>query len=431
MAAGLFARPARSQPESRRARAVIAGTIGNFVEWYDWALYGLMFPFFAGQLFPGTDTSSRISALSVLAISFLMRPVGAAVLGAYGDRKGRKSGLAATILLMGGSSLLFAVVPSYAAAGWLAPALVILARFGQGIATGGEYGASSAYLTEWAKPGRRAFTASFQQVCVGLGVLGASASVTILSALLSDTAMHDWGWRIPFAIGAVAGLVGLWLRSKVAEPEPYQNLERSGTVERAPLREMLGAHRKAALLLGGLSLSGFVTYYMWLTYLPSYANITTGIDKASASLTNTIGLAVFAVVLPFIAILSDRIGRKPTLLIYSVGTVLLAYPLLTGLTGGFGNLLLIGTAGLLLQAFSSATLTPLYAELFPARVRTVGIALPYAVCGALFAGTAPLIMEAFADAHINWAAPVYVIAVALITTVVVWRMPETKDRSLA
>lgn len=413
-----------------RVRAVVAGTIGNFVEWYDWALYGFLFPFFAGELFPGTGSSSRISALVVLAISFLMRPVGAAILGAYADRRGRKAGLTATILLMGAASLLFAVTPTYGTIGVLAPVLVVLARLAQGLATGGEYGSSSAFLAEWARPGRRAFTASFQQVSVGLGALVASASVTVLTAFLSEAAMHSWGWRIPFLIGALAGLVGLWLRVGTAEPEAYRKLTETGTVSHRPLRDMLTTHRKAALLLAGLSMSGFVTYYMWLTYLPAYANLTTGINKASASLTNTIGLAVFVVVLPLVALLCDRIGRRPTLLIYSVGMVLLAWPLLHGLNGGFTNLLVVSMAGLLLQAFSSATLTPLYAELFPSHVRTVGIALPYALCGAVFGGTAPLIMETFADHRWFAAAPIYVIAVALVGTVIYWRMRETKDVTL-
>ncbi|HEY3504713.1 MAG TPA: MFS transporter [Actinocatenispora sp.] len=419
-----------SRVPTGRVRAVVAGTIGNFVEWYDWALYGFLFPFFAVELFPGSASSSRISALVVLAISFLMRPVGAAILGAYADRRGRKAGLTATILLMGGASLLFALTPSYGAVGWLAPVLVVLARLAQGIATGGEYGSSSAFLAEWAKPGRRAFTASFQQVSVGLGALVASASVTVLSSALPEHAMQGWGWRIPFLLGAVAGLVGLWLRVGVREPEAYRKLAETDGVSQTPLRDMLTTHRKAALLLAGLSLSGFVTYYMWLTYLPAYANITTGIDKSAASLTNTIGLAVFVVLLPFVALLCDRIGRRPTLLVYSVGMVLLAYPLLHSLDGSFPNLLVVSLVGLVLQSFSSATLTPLYAELFPSRVRTVGIALPYALCGALFGGTAPLLMETFADHRWYAAAPIYVIVVALIGTVVFWRMRETKDVKL-
>ncbi|HEV7906791.1 MAG TPA: MFS transporter [Pseudonocardiaceae bacterium] len=429
MASGLAA-PQDTRTRTGRTKAVFAGTIGNFVEWYDWALYSFLFPFFALELFPGSGASKRVSALVVLAISFLMRPVGAAILGAYADRKGRKAGLTVTILLMGGASLLIAVTPSYASAGWLTPAMVVLARLVQGIATGGEYGSSSAFLAEWAAPGKRAFTASFQQVSVGLGALAASASVTLLTSLLDDGAMQSWGWRVPFVLGAVAGLIGLWVRMTADEPEAYRKLTEHGTVSASPLREMLTTHRRSALLLAGLSLSGFVTYYMWLTYMPAYANITTGIPKSQASLANTISLAVFVLVLPFAAILSDRVGRRPTLLIYSIGMVVLAWPLLRSLDGSFGTLLLVSVVGIVLQAFSSATLTPLYAELFPARVRTVGIALPYALCGALFGGTAPLIMESFANHHLYALAPVYVIVVALIATVVFWRMRETKDVQL-
>lgn len=413
-----------------RIHAVIAGTVGNFVEWYDWALYAFLFPFFSHAFFPGSNESARLSTLVVFAISFLMRPLGGALLGSYGDRRGRKAGLTLTILLMGGASLLIAIAPTYSAVGWLAPAVLIIARLLQGLATGGEYGASSAFLTEWAKPGRRAFTASFQQISVGLGVLAASLSATILTSLLSDHTMSSWGWRLPFLVGAVASMVGLWIRRSAAEPEAFRSISGQGTVSKSPLRLMLTEHRRAALWLAGLSIPGFITYYMWLTYLPAFANLTTGISKSQASLANTISLCLFVLLLAPIAILCDRIGRRATLLIYGFGTLILVWPLLHFLSGTFASMLIVSMIGVSLQAFSSATLTPLYAELFPPQVRTVGIALPYALTGAIFGGTVPLVMELFATHKWFIAAPIYVMAACLVGIFFYLRMPETRGVDL-
>jgi MHS family alpha-ketoglutarate permease-like MFS transporter len=309
---------------SGSAGALAGGTIGNFVEWFDWSVYGFFVPYFASQFFPGGGTSATLSTLLVFAISFFMRPVGAAVLGVYADRRGRRHGMTLTILLMAAGSLLIAIAPSYGAVGWIAPALLIAGSLLQGFSTGGEFGTSASFLVEWAKPGRRAFAGSFQQVSVVLGILCASPSATVLTRVLDDHSLSSWGWRIPFALGAVIG-IGLYIRRRLTEPEVFRRLEEAAQRERRPLSTMAAGHRRSAWFVFGISIAGSVITYMWLTYLPTYAVLTAHANKADAQLANTIALAFFMVVLPFAALLSDRFGRRPTMLVYAVAFVILPF----------------------------------------------------------------------------------------------------------
>lgn len=408
------------------ARALAGGTIGNFVEWFDWSLYGFFAPYFASQFFPGGGTAATLSTLLVFAISFLMRPVGATVLGVYADRHGRRHGMTLTILLMAAGSLLIAVSPTYGSVGWLAPAVLVLGRLLQGFSTGGEFGTSASFLVEWAKPGRRAFAGSFQQVSVVLGILCASFSATVLTRTLDAGAMASWGWRVPFALGAVIGLIGLYIRRQLTEPDAFRELERTGQREDRPLGRMAAGHRRGAWFIFGFSIAGSVITYMWLTYMPAYAVLTVHANKADAQLANTIALAFFVVLLPFAALLSDRFGRRPTMLVYAVAFVVLPFPLLHTLTGSFGSVLFVSLVGMAFLALNHSNLATLFAEQFPPQVRTIGIALPYAISNAIFGGTAPSVMQFFGARHNLWAVPLYVSVCALVTGLFFYFMRETR-----
>lgn len=408
-------------------RALAGGTIGNFVEWYDWSVFGFFSPYFATQFFPGSTTAATLSTLLVFAISFFMRPVGAAVLGIYADRRGRKHGMTLTILLMAVGSLLIAVAPSYAAVGVLAPIVLILGRLLQGCSTGGEFGTSASFLVEWARPGRRAFAGSFQQVSVCLGILLASLSATVLTRVLDETALGVWGWRIPFAIGAVIGLIGLYIRRKLEEPAAFKNLEATGTRAARPMADLAKGHRRGAMFVFGISIAGSVITYMWLTYMPAYAVHAVGADKADAQLANTIALALFVVALPFAAKLSDRFGRRPTMLVYAAGFVVLPFPLLYSMNASFVSILLVEVAGIAFLTLNHSNLATVFAEMFPPQVRTIGIALPYAISNAIFGGTAPNVMEFFGSRGNLWAVPLCVSVCALVTGVFIFTMRETKD----
>jgi MHS family alpha-ketoglutarate permease-like MFS transporter len=412
---------------SGTAGALAGGTIGNFVEWFDWSVYGFFAPYFASQFFPGGGTSATLSTLLVFAISFFMRPVGAAVLGVYADRRGRRHGMTLTILLMAAGSLLIAIAPTYGAVGWLAPAILIAGRLLQGFSTGGEFGTSASFLVEWAKPGHRAFAGSFQQVSVVLGILCASLSATVLTRVLDDHSLSSWGWRIPFALGAVIGLIGMYIRRRLTEPEVYRSLEETGQRERRPLSTMAAGHRRGAWFVFGISIAGSVITYMWLTYLPMYAVLTAHANKADAQLANTIALAFFVVVLPLAALLSDRFGRRPTMLVYAAAFVILPFPLLSMLGSSFGSVLVVSLVGMAFLALNHSNLATVFAELFPPQVRTIGIALPYAISNAIFGGTAPSVMQFFGSRGNLWAVPLYVSVCALVTGLFFFFMKETKN----
>jgi MHS family alpha-ketoglutarate permease-like MFS transporter len=421
----------RLTPKQRKA--IVAGAIGNTVEWVDWAVYAILAPIFASQFFPGDDpTVALLSTLAVFAVGFVMRPIGGAVLGAYADRRGRKKGLMLTISLMAGAAFVIAITPTYATIGVAAPLILLLARLVQGFSAGGEFGSSSSFLVESAAPRRRAFAGSWQQVSVGAGALIASLMGFVLTSTLSEAAMQSWGWRIAFGVGGLLGLVGLWLRVSVDETESFQRASDQGrTRGRHPIIGMLTEHPRAALRVVGITIAGTLTYYVWVSYMPGYANAAIGIPLEQALLANTIAIAYFLCLLPFVALLSDRYGRKPTLLTFAIGFVVISWPAFQLLeVGTFWSLLLVELIGMTVLAGYSANCAVVMAEQFPAEVRSTGIGLPYALAVAIFGGTAPYITTWMSANGLRGFVWLYVAAAALIGVVVYATMPETKGKEL-
>jgi MHS family alpha-ketoglutarate permease-like MFS transporter len=417
----------------RQRKAIVAGAVGNTVEWVDWAVYSTLAPVFAGQFFPQNDpTAALLSTLAVFAVGFVMRPIGGAVLGAYADRHGRKKGLVLTIGLMAGAALVIAICPTYAAIGIAAPLILLLARLVQGFSAGGEFGSSSSFLVESAAPRRRAFAGSWQQVSVGAGALIASLMGFVLTSTLSEADMQSWGWRVAFAIGGLLGLVGLWLRVSVEETESFRKASDEGrTRRRHPIVGIFTEHPGAALRVVGITIAGTLTYYIWISYMPGYANAAVGIPLSEALLANTLAIAYFLCLLPFVALLSDRYGRKPTLLAFAIGFVVIAYPAFRLLeVGGFWSLLVVELVGVTVLAGYSANCAAVMAEQFPAEVRSTGIGLPYALAVAIFGGTAPYITTWMSANGLRDWVWLYVAAAALIGVVVYATMPETKGREL-
>lgn len=415
----------------KQRKAIVAGAIGNTVEWVDWAVYGTLAPVFASQFFPTEDeVAALLSTLAVFAVGFVMRPIGGAFLGAYADRHGRKKGLMLTISMMAGAAFVIAICPTYAAIGVAAPIILLLARLTQGFSAGGEFGSSSTFLVESAAPKRRAFAGSWQQVSVGAGVLIASVMGTILTSTLSEAAMQSWGWRLAFIVGGLLGLVGLWLRISVEETDSFQQMQADdGRPKGNPLVTMLTKHPRAALRVVGITIAGTLTYYIWISYMPGYANTAVGIPLDRAFLANTIAVAYFLCLLPFVALLSDRIGRKKTLLAFAIGFMVIAYPgfLLLEL-GGFWPLLVVEVAGVTLLAGYSANCAAVMAEQFPPEVRTTGIGLPYSLAVALFGGTAPYITTWMSSHDLRDWVWLYVAAAAAVGVAVYATMPETREK---
>ena len=416
---------------SKQRKAILAGSVGNVIEWLDWALYATLAPLFASQFFDSSDpTAALLATLAVFAVGFVMRPIGGAVLGAYADRHGRKKGLVLTIGLMAVSSILIGLIPTFGAIGTLAPILLVLIRLLQGFSAGGEFGSSSSFLVESAAPGRRAFAGSWQQVSVATGVLLASVTGFTMTSMLSEEAVSSYGWRIAFIVAGLLGLAGLWLRVTVEETDSFRRASAEGkTKQKHPLVGLLRDHPMAALRVVGITIPGTLLYYMWMSYMPGYAKSAMGIDLNQGFLANIIAAGYFICLLPLVGILSDRFGRKPTMLAFVCGFLVFAYPAFQLLgQGTFSVLLIVELIGVTFLAGYSANCAVIMSEQFPPEVRATGIGLPYALAVALFGGTAPYITTWMAGAGYRDLTWIYVSAAALIGVVVYATMPETKGK---
>jgi MHS family alpha-ketoglutarate permease-like MFS transporter len=420
-------------PQGRKA--IIAGGIGNAVEWVDWAVYTTFSSIFAHHFFPkGDPIAALLATLAIFAVGFVMRPVGAAVMGAYADRHGRKKGLVLTIGLMAGSTAVIGFAPTYETVGILSPIILVVARMVQGFSAGGEFGSSSAFLVESAAPRRRAFAGSWQQVSVGAGVLLASGMGAIITSTLSKEALDSWGWRLAFIVAALLGLVGLWLRSSVEETDSFVNAkartEASGEKRRNSVFTMFVKHPGSTLRVFGITIAGTLLYYMWVSYMPTYAAVATGIPLPQALLANFIAVGLFLILLPFAGILSDKIGRKPTMTAFAAGFLLFSWPAFALLNGNFWMLLLIEVIGIILLLGYSANCAVIMAEQFPAEVRATGIGLPYALAVAVFGGTAPYLTTWMNTNGLGQLVWLYCAIAAAIGVVVYATMPETKGKAL-
>ena len=419
------------QPVVRRPlRQLVAASIGNAVEWYDWYAYTFLTVYFATQLFPATadPLAPLLASFAVFAAGFFMRPIGGLLLGSLADRVGRRGALTVTILLMGGGSLLMAILPTYGQVGVLAPILLLLARLIQGLSVGGEFAASTTFLVESAPPRRRGLFASFQYVSTTIGQLVASGLAALLASSLAKPEMQSWGWRVPFAFGAVIALVGLWFRLGAEETHPAQEQLAAGV--RPPLFAALRRYPRQSLLIGAITVAGTVTYYTWTTYFSTYAQVNHGYSAAEALTASTISLAFFAVLQPLVGTLSDRIGRKPVLIAFAAGFAVGLIPALGLVGGGFVALLLVMCAGMIFLSGYTSIAAAINAELFPGHVRASGIGFPYSLTVALFGGTAPLLATWLKDiGHAEWF-PIYVVVLAVFGLVIYVRLPETAHRPL-
>ncbi|MDF3302115.1 MFS transporter [Streptomyces sp. K1PA1] len=416
-------------PTKRPVRQLLAASVGNAVEWYDWYAYTFLATYIAAEIFPpgaGSSLVPLLSTFAVFAVGFFMRPVGGLLMGAVADRHGRRTALTVTILLMGGSSLLVGLTPSYATAGLAAPAVLVLARLLQGLSVGGEFAASTTFLVESAAPGRRGLFSSFQYVSTTAGQLLASGVATLLVDTLAPDAMHGWGWRVPFLLGAVLALTGFWIRRGAQET-------RSDSGRQAPrpgLLEALRRHPRESLLICGITAGGTLAYYTWTSYLPTYAELNAGVDTSDALLAGTLSLAFFGLLQPLGGLLSDRVGRRPLLLAFGLGFALLAVPLLHALRDSFAVLLLVQCAGMVLLTGFTSISAAVNAEIFPPWVRAAGIGFPYSLTVALFGGTAPYVGTLFKDLGRSGLFPWYVSVVCLLSTLVYLRLPETARTDL-
>lgn len=413
-----------------RVRTIVAGSVGNAVEWFDWTIYASFAIFFSSQFFPeGNETTALLASFGIFAVGFFMRPIGGWLLGIFSDRYGRKAALGLTILMMAGGSLIIAVTPTYAAIGLAAPLLLTLARLLQGLSLGGEYASATTFLTEMAPPHRRGFYSSFVFFSAAVGILAASAVGWVLTTWLTRAEMAAWGWRIPFLLGALGGVVGLWIRRSIPETEAFSESKKAG-VEKQPLRTLLRDYPREVLRIIGFSVLTTFAFYIFVAYVPTYAIRHVQADPKVAFAANTVALIVFMMVQPLFGALSDRIGRKPQLIVFAAGYLFFFYPLMSTLGPSFGSILLVELFGLVLYAMYTSIGPAIMSEQFPTSVRAVGIGAPYNLMVALLGGTTPYLLTWLQSNGLERWFFYYVLAGALITLVTFIRMPETVGQKL-
>lgn len=376
-----------SQDTRRRIWAIVGASSGNLVEWFDFYIYSFCSLYFAHIFFPsGNTTTQLLQTAGIFAAGFLMRPIGGWLFGRIADRRGRKTSMLISVCMMCMGSLVIACLPGYDSIGTWAPALLLLARLFQGLSVGGEYGTSATYMSEVAVEGRKGFYASFQYVTLIGGQLLALLVVVVLQQVLSDEALRAWGWRIPFAIGAILAIVALWLRRQLDETsqKEVRALKEAGSFKG------LWRNRTAFIMVLGFTAGGSLTFYTFTTYMQKYLVNTAGMHANMASAIMTVALFVFMLIQPAIGALSDRIGRRTSMLIFGGLATVCTVPILTALqsvTSPYAAFGLVMIA-LLIASFYTSISGILKAEMFPAQVRALGVGLSYAVANALFGGSA-------------------------------------------
>ncbi|HTI77584.1 MAG TPA: MFS transporter [Mycobacterium sp.] len=414
-------------------QAVRGASIGNMVEWYDFAIYGFLATYIAEKFFPsGNDTAALLNTFAIFAAAFFMRPLGGFFFGPLGDRIGRQRVLAVVILLMSGSTLAIGLVPSYDVIGVAAPLLLLLLRCLQGFSAGGEYGSGACFLAEYASDKNRGFVVSFLVWSVVVGFLLGSLTVTGLEAVLDDNAMDAYGWRIPFLIAGVLGAVGLYIRLRLNDTPEFEELREKGKVAASPLKEAMTTSWRQILQIAGLVVIHNVGFYIVFTFLPSYFTKTLGFTKTNAFVSIAVASLVAIVLIPPLGALSDRIGRKPLLIAGAAGFAVFAYPLFLLLNTGSLTAAIAAHAGLaaIESLFVSASLAA-GAELFATQVRSSGYSIGYNVSVAVFGGTAPYVATWLVARTGNEVAPAfYVIAAAIVTLLTLFTIPETARRPL-
>jgi MFS family permease len=422
------------EASDRRQRPVnmLAGTIGHFVEWYDWYIYGLLAAVFSGQIFPSHSAyASLVAALLTYAIGFVVRPFSGIIISPLADRYGRRVILALSISGMALGSLIIGLTPSFATIGYAAPVLFVVARILQGISAGSEQQSAISFMVEHAPANRRGLFGSFSNMASGLATLAATGSAAIVTAVFAPAELAAWGWRIPFVVGGILGVIGLILRARADETHEF---EASALVDQksAPARlwDLLREHPKALLQTAALSAPA-VAYYTWATFLPTYAKLTTGRDLDSTLAGSVIGLALLVIIVPICGALSDRLGqRKIFPIIGAIGMIVLFYPLLLVLNQpGFWVYVVVAASGWVVLGIWQAVYPTIQAELFPAAVRVSGIGFAHQLVIAVFGGTAPLIAAAFVGAgHPMWVA-IYMIVIVALCLIVYFTLPETGSKT--
>ena len=408
--------------------AISAAVIGNVLEWYDFAVYGYLATVIAKNFFLTRDElSSLLAAFGVFGVGFLVRPLGGVIIGRMGDVKGRKSALLFTLFFMAVGTAGIGLLPSARSIGSWATVLLVLLRLVQGFSVGGEWAGSTAFIVEWAPQERRGFFGSFQQVATGGGLLLGSGIAAFLSTVLVPGQMENWGWRIPFLLGGLIAPVGFYMRRNIGETPAF--------LEASVAEEILSKSSMALLAAKAFGFTIFwtVSYYLILTYLPTFTQRFAGLSATQALWSNTIGLVVLVAVIPFAGLLSDHIGRKPVLLTSCLSFVFLSYPLFRLLIASvhLASVIVIQVIFCLMIALFSGPGPAALSEIFPTRSRSMLMSTGYALAVAIFGGFAPYVAIWLTRTTGRPLAPTaYLIGAAMVSTVVILFLDETAHEKL-
>lgn len=415
-------------------KAIIAGSIGNVVEWIDWSIYGVAAPIIAHQFFPSDNpTISLLQAFGVFAIGFLIRPFGAMVLGPYGDKCGRNKCLALSIILMALGTGVLGILPTYQTIGVLAPILLLVCRLIQGFATGGEWGSATSFIYELAPPHRRAFVSSFRPTGTGLGFFLGSFAVTMTTMLFSTETINAWAWRVPFFFGFLVGLVGLYIRMHVDESPEFLKAKANNETSETPLSDSVKNDKKGLVVVFALSLVWNVVYYILFTYMPTYLKTVIGIPYDVAMKMASAATLFYTILLPILGWFADKANKKMMLSVSCLGYIFLTYPAFLLMRSAHQPTIwitLILLAGFM--SFYSAALPVVLAEQFPTRTRNTAISISYTLNATLFGGTAPLLSTWLASVTGNPIAPgFYMILCTILSYLAVyWGVTNEKRQPL-
>ncbi|AIT81004.1 MFS transporter [Novosphingobium pentaromativorans] len=413
-------------------RAIAASAIGNATEWFDYGIYSYGVTYISAALFPGNTEEAVLFALATFAISFLVRPLGGIFWGPLGDRLGRKSVLAITIVVMSGATFCVGLLPSYASVGFWAPLLLIVLRMIQGFSTGGEYGGAATFMAEYAPDEKRGFCGSFLEFGTLAGFSLGALLMLGFSLLLGEAAMHDWGWRIPFLVAGPLGAVGVYLRSHMEDTPVF--LEEHEKAERIShgLPYLMANYWRPMLVMGGMVIALNVVNYTLLSYMPTYLQRRLGLTADEALVVPILGMLFMMLLLPMTGALSDRIGRKPlwwfSLIGLFIGVVPLYMLMGMGLSGAVIGFMVLG----LLYVPQLATISATFPALFPTPVRFAGFAISYNVATSIFGGTAPAIGSGLISATGDPLMPAYyMMAACAVGAVALHFMKETAGQPLS
>lgn len=424
--------PTTTETSRHPFRTLLGAGIGNTLEWFDWSVYAIFAPFFAAAFFvDDSATGALLSTLAVFAVGFVMRPIGGFVFGWLADRRGRRFSMTTSMILMAAGSLVIGVAPTHATVGVWAAAILVAARLAQGLAHGGEIAASYTYIAEIAPRARRGLWSTSLYVSVTAGIVLASLIGAGASSLLGADAVREWAWRIPFLIGGLLGLVGLYLRRTLPETEAFT--EESATTARPTTGDLLrglARNKRSLARILGFSLASTVVYYTWAIGLSGFAITTKGVPATGALWATVAANLVFMAILPLWGRLSDRIGRKPVFVTYSIAFAVLSFPLLALLDDSALRMFLVMVVALGFLGAFVGIMPAYFAELFPTSVRASGIGVPYSFVVAIFGGTAPYLLTWLSSRGLVWVFALYMVVLVLIGLGTTLLSPETKGSEL-